>query len=425
MKDKDVVTIREFSSEALDGLTPEDIAYLQKDCFGYRTRSPYRITRRLHDDKIDIENTSYSGIIQLEDARIHFSTKVQANLFYMLSFLRDEKSFLYDPEVVIDIKEGNFFFDILGRLFLNELEAIFRKGFYKKYVRIEDDAKFLKGKLLVRQQMLNDIVRYPDFYCSYQDLTFNNLENQIILKATTLLIPLIRFNKRIKRDLITYSHLLREEVDLVGVVPADCDRVHYSRLNEHYEPIIKFSKVVLQNYFIRSTLRGASKGFNFIVNMNKVYEDFVSSVIEDVVNNSPEFRDFVVERQERFDSIFREKRLGNRPDVVLRRKETSEYPLIIDAKYKRQEAAADFNQVGMYALAIPTSKSCCLVYPQDEGGVTEGVCSIDRNLLDPNRPEIKVYTAKISLFFEEENLEFDEYIEKIRQEVKKKLLKCL
>ena len=78
-------------------------------------------------------------------------------------------------------------------------------------------------------------------YCSYENLTYNNLENQIILRAATLLIPLIRFSEKIKRDLIRYSYLLREDVGLVNVAPEDCDKVHYSRLNDYYETIIQFS----------------------------------------------------------------------------------------------------------------------------------------------------------------------------------------
>lgn len=415
------ITIKEYSTRVLDSLTDKDISYLQKDCFKYKALGPYRLRRRLQDNKLEIENTSYSGIIQLDQIRILFSTKVKANLFYMLSFLKDEQSFCYDPEVVIDIKEGALFFDILARLFLNELEAVSKKGFYKKYVRKSENISFLKGKLLIKEQLYNDISKKAKFYCSYEELTYDNLENQIILKATTLLIPLVRFNEKIRRDLIYYSYLLREKVSLVNVTPEDCHKVQFNRLNDYYEPIIQFSKVILQNYFIRSTYKGKSRGFNFIVNMNKVYEDFIATMVEEIVEEEREFENYIVEKDPRFDTLVKEKKIITRPDVILRRKNTiDDYPLIIDAKYKRGEQNADYYQVISYSLAIPTVKSCCLVYPETEKVETE--LTLLKNPADPDSPVVKLYAMRINI---DRDLEFSDYIKAIKKDLKSKLSACL
>ena len=107
-----VLTIEEYHSQDIEKLSAGDIAYLNKDCFKHSTLAPYEVLE-LRDDKVKIKNTCYSGIIQLENQRIHFSTKVKANLFFMLSFLRNEEMFCYDPELPIEIKEGANFFDIL------------------------------------------------------------------------------------------------------------------------------------------------------------------------------------------------------------------------------------------------------------------------------------------------------------------------
>lgn len=422
--ENNTVTIKEYSSGILDGLKDlnehKDLPYLKKECFKYTKAGPYRI-EELRNNKIKIENTSYSGIIQLDKIRIHFSTKVKTNLFYMLSFLKNEEYFWYDSEIVIEIKEGANFFDILGRLFLNELGAIFEKGFYKKYVRKEENIRFLKGKLLIDSQLKNDIRKRLKFSCSYEELTYDNLENQIILRATTLLIPLIRFNDNIKRDLIRYSELLKEEVSLVNVVPEDCNRVQFCRLNDYYEAIIRFSKVILQSYFIRSTYKGAAKGFNFIVNMNKVYEDFITTMVEEIVEEENEFENYIVEKQKRFDSLVLEKEIITRPDVILRRKDTlDDYPLIIDAKYKRAKQNADYFQVIAYSLAIPTIRSSCLIYPETEEIETK--LTLVKDPTNPNSPIVKLYALKVNL---DRDLDFSDYIKVIKKDLKSKLSACL
>jgi len=282
--ESNVIEIGEYKYEDIQGLNiPKDVNYLDK----FFKSTPCKVTE-IKDNKVRAENTSYAGIIQLDKTRIHFSTKVKSNLFYMLSFLKDEKEFHFDSDIIIDIKEGQNFFDILGRLFLNELEEIFKKGFYKKYVRKEENLSFLKGKMLFSKQLINDIRKTPKFYCSYEDLTYDNLENQIVLKATALLIPLIRFNDKIKSELIRYRYILNEEVILRNVLPEECNRVQYNKLNECYEPIIQFSRAVLQYHFIRSAHKGASKGFNFIVNMNITASKGGSSLYQDKFSNTIE-----------------------------------------------------------------------------------------------------------------------------------------
>jgi 5-methylcytosine-specific restriction enzyme subunit McrC len=411
------IQIGEYQSEIIPGLSDKDFSYLKKTCFKYDTLKPYKILE-LKDNKSEIRNTSYAGVIQLEKERIHFSTKVKTNLFYMLSFLKDEKAFCYDSDTLIEIKEGQNFFDIIGRLFINELEDILKKGFYKKYVQTEENVKFLKGKLLVGKQIQNDIKKNTKFVCSYGNLTFDNIENQIILRATTLLIPLIRFNEDIRWKLLRFSHLLRDEVSLTNVVPEDCNKIQFSRLNDYYNLIIKLSRIILQNYFIRSTSAGESIGFNFIVNMNKVYEDFITKLIEEVIEeNSSEY---VIERQEQFNSLDREGTIKIRPDVIVQKKNPVEYPYIIDAKYKKQESNSDYFQVLAYALAFPTTTDCYLIYPQDEN-IDSLPLTIDARKFGNIRNDIKLHAITIDLFLDEE-YNFQNYILRMKDQLRKKLI---
>jgi len=275
--------------------------------------------------------------------------------------------------------------------------------------------------LLIKEQLYNDISKKAKFYCSYEELTYDNLENQIILKATTLLIPLVRFNEKIRRDLIYYSYLLREKVSLVNVTPEDCHKVQFNRLNDYYEPIIQFSKIILQNYFIRSTYKGKSRGFNFIVNMNKVYEDFIATMVEEIVEEEKEFENYIVERHPRFDRLVLERKIIGRPDVILRQKDTiDDCPLIIDAKYKRGEQNADYYQVISYSLAIPTVKSSCLIYPESEQIETE--LTLVKDPTNPNSPVVKLYAMRINI---DRDLEFSDYINDIKKDLKSKLSACL
>jgi 5-methylcytosine-specific restriction endonuclease McrBC regulatory subunit McrC len=64
--------------------------------------------------------------------------------------------------------------------------------------------------------------------------------------------------------------------------------------------------------------KGKSRGFNFIVNMNKVYEEFITEIIEELINTCPEFNEFEIEKQPKFDKLVEEKSIITKPDIVLR-----------------------------------------------------------------------------------------------------------
>lgn len=418
----DIIEVGEYCGTPLPklGATNSEIDYLKKT-FLIRQAKAFRITYDEDRNPI-IENTSFAGIIELDSIRIHFSTKVQANLFYMLSFLKSEENFVFDPLKVIEIKEGGNFFDIIGRLFFNELERIIQHGMLKKYIKREENVNYLKGKILFSEQIKQNLLIKPKFYCRYHDLTCDNVENQIILRATNLLIPMIKYNEDLKYDLLRLEQILKEEVSLnVGLSARDCELVTYSRLNQHYKPIIDFSQLIFEEHFIRSVYKGKSKGFNFIVNMWQVYEDFITEMIKEVVETH--FRDYIVVPQMRFNTLVKEKTIFTKPDIILQNKITNEYELIIDAKYKTEEKESDFYQMIAYSLAIPLCKKCCLIYPESKK-ITGSKYTVVKDLLNEKSPTIELHTRSISLFGEEKE-DFKSFIDRIKNTQIKPILEEL
>ncbi len=417
------VVIKEYKTKTIKDLSPDEISYLKKECF-HKSRNVKSF--EIDDMRIDgprIKNDSFSGVIQLDDHRIHFAPKVSANLLYMLSFLKDDKNFYYDPSLLIDIDAGENFFDILGRLFINELDSIFQIGFFKKYVRKSENTPYLKGKLMFTQQIQNDIRKRLKFASSYEDLTYDNIENQIILRATNLLIPLIRFNEGVRQKLHLYNQLLREKVSLVKILPEECNRVQYSKLNDYYQAAIQFSKVIIQHNYIRSLDSGASIGFNFVVDMNKVFEDFITDIITEIVQEDEKLEDFYVVSQKSFKDLLKEKTLDTRPDVIIGMRHSEDFPIVIDTKYKPKSTSADYYQVIAYSLAIPTAKSCYLVYPKYKDS-KDNSYTVNTESFGNERPEIKLNIVCIDLMLEG-TMSFDEFVSQTKNQLREKILNWL
>lgn len=413
------VTLGEYSEESIPQIKEKDVEYLNAH---FLRKSAIKVHYN-QKGEVKLENSSYAGIIQLKDVRIHFSTKVKANLFYMLSFLKSEKSFICDPLKSIEIEDGGSFFDILGKLFYNELNDIVKQGLLKKYIKREENIKYLKGKLLFNQQISQNLLFKPNFYCRYNDLTCDNMENQIILRATNLIIPMIRYNDKLRYSLLQLERDLKQEVSFnTCLSPKDCDLICYDRLNEHYHSIIEFSKLIFEEHFIRSIHKGPSKGFNFIVNMPKVYEDFLTEMIVEVVEEEPEFLEYSVASQLKFNTLIKKKNITTKPDIILK-KGKDQFPLILDAKYKKSDSNSDFYQMIAYSLAIPSSKKCCLIYPEYNRLRDENY-TVFKDLEKENSDTINLCIKTISLF-EKENEDFNSFIGRTKEQIKQMLTDLL
>ncbi len=395
---------------------PDDWTYLEQNFL--KKNKPIEITRN-RDHKIQIKNTSHAGIIQLQEERIHFSTKVEANFFYMLSYLREEKNIIYDSETIIDIEEGDNFFEVIANLFCIELTKIIEQGLLKRYVTKEENETFLKGKLLTKRHLDYNKNITPKFYIRYHDLTCDNQENQIILRALNLVIPMIRLNQTLKFKLLQYEQILKKEIELnLSIGSRDCDLLSYNRLNKRYKKIIEFSRLILIQNFIRSTKKGKSKGFNFLVNMPNLFEDFITAMMKEVIQHDEEFNAFQVLSQTKFNTLDIEKKITTKPDLILQKKDTEEYPLILDIKYKKTEKNSDFYQIIAYSLAIPTSKKCCLLYPKSETPLKEkGPYHVRRQLFEDNEEYVEISLESIDIFLENTK-ELKEFTNNIKKQLK-------
>lgn len=419
-KKDNIIRIPEYKSVEVDNIDYEDWNYLETKFNFNKDRSKPKIYDRKtkKGTKTIIENTSYAGIIQLKNVRLYFSTKVNTHLFYILNFLRPEnekdgkrKNFIFDADKLIEMEKGFNFYDVIGRLLSNELENITEIGLFKMFIKRHDNRTFLKGKLDIKGQIDNEIRNRLKFSCIYNDLTLNNKLNQIVLKATNSIIPMIKHNKNVIKDLKYYEYIMKEIIDPANVSADDCDDIRFNELNDYYSEIIKLSKVILNESFIKSYYKGDSIGFNFIINMNKACQDFFEAMITNVVKKY--FPELVVVPQKDIRSVI----IGSRekPDLVLKDRNTESIRLVFEFKYKPKDASSDHRQVTIYGLAVPEREACCLLYPKTNKDI-EDVKFFRTDITKPGG-EVPIYIRTVDLYMEE-NLDFGEFIKNIEIQIK-------
>ena len=420
----------ENSNKVVDcELDPESQKYLSDKFRG--TIQTEDITIKCGDScKTKINPNGYVGIIDMQDpsiAPLNFETKDGAPIFYLLRHLHldyfeqetRDSYFKFDPEKRIKLQEGNFF-EFLGRIFVDELNHILEtEGLLKRYVRKEENIRFLKGKICLKEQIRKNYVNKTKFYCMYDDLTLDNLENQIILRALHLLKSVVE-TKQLIEDIGRLEIILKDFISQKDADLTCFDKIQYSRLNDRYQDILLYSRLIFEEVYIHSSSGDESYGFNFVVKAWKLYEDFISDIIESEARD----KGYTVKRQGNLDNLNPEGEITLKPDITVENNEGRKH--IIDAKYKLIDNNPDYYQVICYLLSVEKPGLGFLVYPEGvETSVKEKPLTIIKNV-DAEEAEkkkfLKIQVVTLNLKPEQEKQTYEDYINTVRKSIRKKII---
>ncbi len=221
----------------------------------------------------------------------------------------------------------------------------------------------------------------------YDEFTADNDLNRVFRFVTERLYVLAADTTN--RQQLGLLRLLMEDVTLIPrVTLADAARIHLSRLNRRFEPLLNLARLFLAS----STLQlaaGQYQVFSFVFDMNALFEAFVVNLIlryrEQILPEG--LRSCHLLPQARHATQYLARREGGeklfllKPDLAFRSGDT--FPILLDLKYKRLDAAAqrlgiaqdDFYQMFVYSHCYECP--CVLmIYPRtaDMSEMPRGRC---------------------------------------------------
>ena len=332
-------------------------------------------------DGLRVKASSEAGIAQFSDFSISVKPRFVSpeNLAGLLDFAYgfDEKMGLSDNEVQFDAaKEDNFLIAILIISFINHCEKIIRQGLYKSYQTETDDLRYLRGKLIMSQQIKNDLKKKLAFNCEFDELVTDNIENQIclhILKKCYTYLKTDDLRRKCNTLIRRFSIEVTEELEdgRKHLIESDF-KIVYNRLNEHYKPIHELAKIIWQKTGISDLYKFRKSSINsFFIPMHQVFEMFLEQLFRKY------FPEFEVDtqttkqawkKQEEIDAELSpdEKSLNIRTDILLKQESVVKY--LIDAKYKRRLGSPDRYELGFYIHEYGTEHGFAIlpVSPEDK-----------------------------------------------------------
>lgn len=255
--------------------------------------------------------------------------------------------------------------------FARTVETTLARGVLRSYRAHADRVVALRGRLDVTAQLRNPAVVAP-IACRFDEYTADINENRYLRAALRLSIRVPRVLVEDRRRLLRNLASLEEVAD-IPVRPDDLERMTFTRLNVHYEPALRLARLLMENVSLRDQ-RGRTAASSFLVDMNKLYERFVTERLRRALRGRLEVR------SEPPVHLGEGRRVLMKPDLEFRRHGRT--VLVGDTKYKLTADAkarnADYYQMLAYTTALDISDGV-LIYCLAEGGTPERTVTVRHN----------------------------------------------
>jgi hypothetical protein len=316
-----------------------------------------------------LQAQNYVGIIQTKSGdsleilpKIHDNDNgsnkeaVENSKRILLRMLKTLKSHPFKNINIANLKSLNLpLFEIFISMFLDEVSKLIKIGIKSDYVELEDNLRFLKGKLKISEQIRKNIVHKEIFYVCYQEFSIDRAENCLI-KST--LEFLYRRSKSSRNQRLIREYLfIFDEISSSSDINVDFSRLKLNRQTKHYEQALLWSKIFLQNKSF-SPYRGNDVAFALLFDMNALFESYVGNFIKKKLPG------VILQHSEKH-LVENPKSFRLRPDIFLESK------FIADTKWKIVKSRDDISQADLYQLYAYGKKYECgrlyLVYPRISG----------------------------------------------------------
>ena len=355
---------------------PEDDQDLFKavDAFTRENFAAVEFLKPGRDKKGDfLQAQNYVGIIQAKSGdsleilpKIHDNDNsnneeaVENSKKILLTMLKTLKSHPFKNINIANLKSLNLpLLEIFISMFLDEVSKLIKIGIKSDYVELEDNLKFLKGKLKISEQIRKNIVHKERFYVCYQEFSTDRAENRLIKSALEFLY---RRSKSSRNQRLIREYLfIFDEISSSSDINADFSRLKLNRQTKHYEQALLWGKIFLQNKSF-SPYKGNEIAFALLFDMNKLFESYVGNFIK------KKRADVSLQHSEKH-LVEEPKGFRLRPDIFL------EGEFIADTKWKIVKSKDDISQADLYQLYAYGKKYDCgklyLIYPKINGAKQE------------------------------------------------------
>lgn len=252
-------------------------------------------------------------------------------------------------------------------LFLLNVQELVRRGLARRYVQVEENLTYLRGRLQFADHIKENLIDRSRFFVSHDEFSENRPANRLIRKVLELLTYQVS-------NSTNYQHLQQVKIAFTDI-PASTNlhadwRNHYIDRNmQTYESVMQWVKLFLFKDGL-TTYSGKHENVSLLFPMEEVFEDFVTHSFR---QHQRKYRVYPQGPKKHLATKDNKSAFQMRPDISLMSGKTVRF--ILDAKWKKVDTKSDgqkhnIDQHDMYQLfaygKIYRCKAVALVFPQTD-----------------------------------------------------------
>lgn len=195
------------------------------------------------------------------------------NIYYMLSYaFTSLKQSVYD-----DIQKESFdnIHNLFGAILSKGIGMQLKQGLYRTYINRVEPLSVVRGKIDMPGTIWNKLEHRMCVTCDYDELSENNLLNQI-LKSTVLLLLRQkdvdeRYKAELKKEMLYFSAV--DEIELSGIRWSD---IRFQRNNRTYQLLLGICQLLIEGSLM-TTEKGEYHLAHFVdeKRISRLYEKFI------------------------------------------------------------------------------------------------------------------------------------------------------
>ena len=321
-------------------------------------------------DSYTLRPSSIVGAVEVGGLSVLIRPKIEIKQLISLACYPDWRDLVQSSD--FDFPEEWALPDVIAAMFAVAAEKAFARGLLHGYVEREEALQTVRGRIRFDEQIRRRFGMPLPVEVRYDEFTDDVPENRLVKAA----------NRRLRRAGLRDTEMSRKTRQRLGRIDALLDgvslcdyppnavpEVKFDRLNQHYKRVVELARLILRQDRFEAD-RGAFRASGFLMDMNKVFQDFVTAALRDQLGLSAgQFRS-----DKRLAGHLAEKdpTKGNRialyPDISWW--EGKRCVFVGDAKYKRirkdaRVPNADLYQMLAYATALRLPGGL-LIYAKDD-----------------------------------------------------------
>lgn len=287
--------------------------------------------------------------------------------------------------------------EVFISMFILESDKIIKRGLKSSYVTLDENERFLKGRLDIQKQLQQNNINKSKFYSVFDEFKSNIPENKLLKTTLELLLRLSKDNQNLRN--IRKQLVFFDKVELTYAPLDTFHQINIGRNHAYYELALEWCRIFLTENSFTSTA-GESMAFAMLFPMEKIFESYVAIKMKEVHTT------YNICLQDRSYSLFdkTENSKGGynlRPDIVVRCPEGD--MIILDTKWKNLKEngpdQADLYQMYAYHTRYTDKKEkvkkVILVYPKSTAYEEQHFKSLKT---DMEKEHVKIEIRFIDLF---------------------------